>query len=115
MARLEFPQDAFSFYLSLRRPRSHDAVARHFGVLLEAVDALAEKEDWLWRAIEAEGGSVAPPTREELRAERLAALGLIREKALEYFLRMPFEEALRVAREFDARNSRRSRRSRKRR
>ena len=115
MAKLECSQDAFSFYLTLRRPRGYEAVAQHFGVPTEAVDALAEKEEWLWRAIEAEGVSVSPPTREELRAERLAALRLIMEKALDYFRRFSFEEALQMARDLDARKSRRSRRSRKRR
>lgn len=45
----KIPEDAFAYYVSLQEERSHEAVAKFFGVSKRAVTKAAARQDWAAR------------------------------------------------------------------
>ncbi len=101
------PPDAFAYYLGLGVSRSYQTVADHFGVSKQAVVALAGKEGWVERLVQAErriGASAEKKAEESISTmndRHLRSLKAVQGKALEALRSLALDTAMDAVRALD--------------
>lgn len=96
----KIPSDAFEYYFSLDKTRSHKAVAKHYKVSPRAVTALAVKENWKSKIADLERRARERldekilETIEDMNGRHLKTARFLQRKGLETLQSMPITSAM---------------------